>query len=726
MREESIILNAYPLNKGALLLVNFGELKFPKNADFGSLRVLDSNNRKMPFDLIAKKDYSGKAYSSGGKNHIAIIVNRSDINHIRIAYRLSKKPGKYIIPEKKIGMAISKDHLIISTKKVSALFEKSGYSIEKISINGNEYGPIHLAASGGDLFFQKNMIDARFAVISDSAIAKIFKVSGLMKVSGGKCAKEGFLPISITYSFWSTDGKNMFVKAEIELEYDNATDINRNKAEFLNPLIWYRLENFNGKVVASSFCTSSMGGSSIMTLRHPYYGYFSGNGAFFAMCPYMALPNDGIHMEKGKDFFGASWHSMSQPKKPYWADEKENTGMAQGYFPMHSLRGYWKIGMYFDCCKKNIKNIASVFSYQPKIRSIVHIGTGKVSNASIARWKLNKKMAFNAITDDAKINDYLYRAEGKIPKWVQMAIATRTLGIGYHRFCCIGNKIFYLKKFPLLSTLLSTLFCLLGIGKPLRKKFEDENMLFLLHTNTHPRIYRLNAGSIRREISSSERIWVQKWRKEISLSHVFSYTSSYGLATEKGTMGKVAFSSSKHLQWIREWPIPNAPLDFFLPSKLLWGVCIGEFFDKSNCSRIKDEFAERYRNGCDYMIISGHAPEYGEECPPYVTQMFGFFEKHKDIWFAGADDIIKYYFARENIIVGSVKKQGKKFMLELKNKLPRHFLTEITLIQHANKKIGKIRFTTDKKTYSDADYRSIGRNLIMYNVPSDTKRIVLS
>ncbi|MBI2541506.1 hypothetical protein HYV80_02250 [Candidatus Woesearchaeota archaeon] len=735
MIEEYILLNVAPLNKDSLLLVSFDELKFPGNTDFNSIKVIDSNGRKLLFELIGMKGHSGKySYSGGkshGKNHIAVIAGSGNAKHIRIAYRLSNKPGKPILQENKIGMEISESNITVSTKNVSVFFEKNGYSLEKVSMGGKEYGPIRLAASGGDTFFQDRMRDAKFSIISDSSIVKIFKVTGSMKVSGNKCAKEGLLPVSITYSFWSADGKDMLAKAEIELEYDRAAGMDGRKAESLNPLLWYRLDNFSGKIAVNSCFTNGMGKSSIMTLKHPYYGYFSGggNGAFFAMCPYVALPNDGIHMEKGKDFFGASWHSMSMPKKPYWSNETESTGIPQGHFPMHSLRSYWKIGMYFGCgkkSKKNIKDIASAFSYPPKIRSIAHLSPEQVSSACITRWKFNKRMAFNAITDDAKINDYIYRAEGKIPKWVQMAIATRTLGISYHRFCFIGNNLFYLKKFPLLSTLLSTLLCLIGAGKPLREKFGNENMSFLLHTNTHPRLYRLSAGSVRREILSSEKVWVHKWRNKTPLSHVFSYTSSYGLATEKGTMAKVAFSSSRSLQWIREWPIPNSPLDFFLPTPLLWGICVGEFFDKSSCKRIKDEFTERHRNGCDYMLISGHVPEYGAECPSHVIKMFRFFEKHKDVWFAGADDIIKYYKARESITLSPPRKKGKSFAFDMENSLPQYFLTEITLIQRIIKKIKRIQFTQDGKTYSDASYKFIGKKLVMYNLPSNAKRVVIS
>src|SRR3989338_7814902 len=71
----------------------------------------------------------------------------------------------------------------------------------------------------------------------------------------------------------------------------------------------------------------------------------------------------------------------------------------------------------------------------------------------------------------------------------------------------------------------------------------------------------------------------------------------------------------------RHWPIPNAPINFFLPSRLFWGICIGEFFDKGNCRKIREEFIKRYNNGLDYMLISGHVPDYNTECPQYARGM---------------------------------------------------------------------------------------------------------
>jgi len=729
MKEESVILNAYPLNRNSLMLISFDELKFPDDADFGSIKVVDNADRKLLFDLVHVSGHSKKSgYGNEiGQNHLAVVINQDGIKHIKILHRRGKKSGAYSGPKKSIDI-VNDDSLIISTGNVSILFEKKGYAIEKIKINGYECGPLQLAASGGRLFFQKDMKDAEMSIVCDSNIVKIFKIKGVLNVEGRMCKKEGFLPVGILYYFWSPDGKNIMSKAEIELKYDEATGLDGSRAEFLDPLIWYRLDNFNENLVANKLFTNVMGESEVMTLKHPYSAHFCKGNAYFIMCPYLALPNDGIHIEKGKNFFGASWHSMPEAKKPYWAqiDKRERTGKPQGFHPAHSLRAYWGMGMYFGG-KISVDKIASVFSYPHKLRNILHLSSEPVSNACITRWKGNKKMALNAITDDAKINDYLYRINGKIPKWVQVAIATRTLyGINYHRFCYLGNRIFCLKSYPMLSTLLSTLFCFFGVGKPLRKKFAQEGLSYLPHTNTHPRIYLIGAGGICDEVQKSEKIWIKKWKCKIPLSHVFSYASPYGIATSKGTLEKVAFSASKYLQWIREWPVPNAPIDFFLPTRLFWGICIGEIFDKANCMEIRKDFTERHKNGADYMLISGHVPEYGAECPGYITDMFDFFQKYDDVWFAGADDIIKYYKARENLIIGRTEKQGKKFVLEIKNNLPSYFSTEVTLIQHVNKKIGKIQFATGNKEFLDVPYKYIGKNVIMYNVPSDARYVLIS
>jgi hypothetical protein len=728
MKKESIILNIYPLNKNSLILVSFDELKFPSDTDFGSIQVLDNNNNRLLFDLIDIKNSVKKfSYKENTKeNHLAMIINRDNVKYIRVQYSLGSRLVKKVNPRKTISMEDDKN-LVLSTANTSIKFEKKGYSIEKINIKNQEYGPLHLAASGGAIFSQKDAEQVKFSIISDSNILKIIKIEGKLKVEGDMSKKQGYLPFEMKYFFWSSDAKNMMSKVEIELKYDQATDLDGNKAGYLDPSLWYRLENFNKKLFANSSIINKTDKSKIATLKQPFYSYFNDNKAMFALCPHLALPNDGIHIEKGENFFGASWHSMSNPGKPYWAADKiEITGKPQGFFPAHSLRAYWKMGIYFGE-KNNIEDIARVFSYPPKIRSILHLSSEEVSNAYITRWKGNKKMALNAITDDAKINDYLYRAKGKIPRWVQIAISTRNkFNINYHRFCFIGDKIFYIKKAPFLSTILSTLFCLVGIGKPLREKFNKENLSYLLHTNSHPMLYKLDSSSIKDEIKKSESTWINKWMNKVPLSHVISWTSPYSIPGKNTTKEKTIFSASNSVEWIREWPIPNAPLDFFLPTKLFWGVCVGELFDKENYKKIKEEFIQRYKNSSDYMQISGHVPEYGIECPGYITETLRFFDKYNDVWFADADEIIRYYKARENMTLSRVKKQGNKFLIEIKNKLPKHLSTEITLIQHTDIKINKMQFTIDNKNYFDLKYTLIGKNTIIYDVPSDAKSILIS
>ena len=126
------------------------------------------------------------------------------------------------------------------------------------------------------------------------------------------------------------------------------------------------------------------------------------------------------------------------------------------------------------------------------------------------------------------------------------------------------------------------------------------------------------------------------------------------------------------------------------------------------------------------MIISGHVPGYNAECPEYVTEMLEFFQNHNGVWLAGSDEIIKYYKARENITLSRIKKQGEKFLIEINNNLPGHFSTDITLLQNVNSKINKIQFTVDKENDIDVKFKFIGKNTIMYDIPSDTKSILIS
>ena len=203
MKKGHIILNIRPLNKNSLVLANFDELGFPHNTDFGSIRVVDDANKSLLFDLIHRKDYSRKSGHSNGtnKNHLAVIIGRSNSKRIKILYNLSDKPRSYAGPPKNISI-LDDSGFAVNAGNVSILFEKKGYSIEKIKIKGHEYGPLQLAASGGSLFFQKDM-KARFSIVCDSGIVKMIKISGIMKVEGSGCRKEGLLPVEIMYYFWS-------------------------------------------------------------------------------------------------------------------------------------------------------------------------------------------------------------------------------------------------------------------------------------------------------------------------------------------------------------------------------------------------------------------------------------------------------------------------------------------------------------------------------------------
>ena len=208
MKEESIILNAYPLNKHSLMLISFDELKFPEDADFGSIKVVDNTNRKILFDLINVDGYAKKfAYRNDiGKNYLAIIISQDGIKHIKILYRRGKKSGTYFSPKKNIDIA-NDNTLMISTGNASVLFEKKGYAIEKIKINGHECGPLQLVASGGSLFFQKDMKDAEMSIVCDSSIVKILKIKCVLNVHGNMCKKAGFLPVEILYYFGAPKAK---------------------------------------------------------------------------------------------------------------------------------------------------------------------------------------------------------------------------------------------------------------------------------------------------------------------------------------------------------------------------------------------------------------------------------------------------------------------------------------------------------------------------------------
>ena len=73
------------------------------------------------------------------------------------------------------------------------------------------------------------------------------------------------------------------------------------KRPYLN--ITYSYIPFKENIITNELFTNVMDESKVITLKHPYYACFYEDDASFVMCPYMALPNDGIHIEKGKNFF---------------------------------------------------------------------------------------------------------------------------------------------------------------------------------------------------------------------------------------------------------------------------------------------------------------------------------------------------------------------------------------------------------------------------------------
>jgi hypothetical protein len=269
----------------------------------------------------------------------------------------------------------------------------------------------------------------------------------------------------------------------------------------------------------------------------------------------------------------------------------------------------------------------------------------------------------------------------------------------------------------------STFLCLLGLGESFEEKFVKIKASLIPHTNTHPVIWKSTPKRIKNEIRKSEKIWTKEFKLPIPLSHVFSYHSPYGLGTKYGTKEAVAFSASDYLQWIREWPIPNAPADFFLPTKLYWGISAGgDLENKKICDNIKSEFSELYKNGADYMQVSGHLPDGIKKGPDYLKKMFGQISKAKDVWIAGADEIIRYYKCRENIFLGRIYEEDGFFIVPLIKKVPFYFDTEITMVQKAKCKL-KIEQSFDGKVWERVNFGNLDKKqgLIMYPINSKSK-----
>jgi len=725
---ESLTIDVYPKNKGSLILLNLDNLRLPSDVDWRSLNLKDDKGRKIIFDLVnIKNKKNNLKYNNKIKeNTLAIILNNFRFENLILSYKRGNKKSNFSHPNKKISLNNDKS-LRISAKKVEINFEKEYFSIDSFNIGSDKYGPLQFVASGGTIKKQNNNFkDVEYEILSDSNIIKIIRITGKIPVVGSKVNYQGYLPLDIHYYFWSYDGSNIYCDVDVKILYENAKSLDGKKVPFLEPLLWYSIENSKGNVKFNELISNDMESSKIVTLKKPYYSYIKSGQGVFSIMPNLALPNDGIHIELCDDWFGASWHSLSSKKKPYWNqlfDKSESTGFSQGFYPAHSVNSYWKIGLFFG--EGNPNEIARIFTYRSKIKSITHQTKG-ISNPFITHWKDNSSIALNAISDDGKLNDYLWRKDRLIPLEMQIALSTRKKFISYTRYCLINNKIFYLKMFPRISKVISTFLCAVGIGKPIKNELAESNFSLIPHTNTHPIIWKSSEEKIKEEISKSESVWVNDFKLSPPLSHVFSYPSPYGIPTKNGTREYIAFSASDSLQWIREWPIPNAPTDFFLPSRLYWGISTGgDLEDKKVCDDIKSELNLRYKDGADYMQVSGHLPEKVQKSKN-LRNLFSYISKIKGLWLASADDIIKYYKSREDISFGRIEKKKCYWIVSLKKELPDIFNTEITLIQ----KIGdnaliecKIEDRWNKVKYNYLDKKN---KTIIYNISSATKELRFS
>ena len=723
---ESTTLNIYPSNKNSLIMLDLDYLRLSPGIDWGTFEVRDDKDRKILFDLVELHGKRNKlVYQTNIKeNTLVMILNKDNIKNLRISYSEGKKKSSFKKQKNRINIT-DKKFLEIFTKNVSIRFEKNFFTIEKFKIGEDFFGPLQIVTSGGIISNQNgSMRNVKFKLHADSPLIKIIKITGEMPVFGDKVKSEGFLPLEMVYSFWSPNNQDIFSKIEINFLYESAKNKEGKKLPFIEPLIWYKLDNSN-EATSNSLFVNEMQESKVITLKKPYYSYIQKKKSIFSMMPYLALPNDGLHVEVSKNWFGAAWHSLSSKKEPYWANfsEKEKTGLAQGYYPAHSLNAYWRIGMFFGIGKP--EEIANIYTYQPKIRYAYNENKG-VGLPFITHWKYNSKLALNFITDDSKINDYLWRKNNTMPWSVQIALSTRKLGIHYSRYCFLRDKIFFIKNRPLLSTVTSTFLCLFGLGTHFKEKLVKINASLIPHTNTHPIIWESSPRKIKKEIKNSEKVWVKEFNLPSPLSHVFSYPSSYGLATEEGTREAIAFSASNALQWIREWPIPNAPVDFFLPAKLYWGISAGgDFEQKKVCDHIRSEFNELYSQGADYMQVSGHLPdEVKKQGPPYLKELFGRIKKIEDVWIAGSDEIIKYYKCRENISLGRLYKEGNFLVTTLIKNILLYFNTGLTMVQKVKGSL-EIWQSPDGEVWEKINFRYLDKKqgLILYSINSKSSFI---
>lgn len=705
---EKIKLDIYACNKGSLLIIPFSRLNISDDTLF--FEIVDDKKRKVLFDIIEIDKL----------RNLVLILENKDVEYIEIMYDGNK--NKFTKLKKRIEL-IDADSLVIKNNNVEINFEKEFFSIDSFKIGSKEFSSLQLVTSGGNAAFQKgNFRNAKYDVICDSPLLKVIKLVGEMPVFGEKNKSDCYLPVEMKYLFWSYDNENIFSKVEMKLLFEKAVDKDGNKLSFVKSLMWFRYGGI-GDLKYNILFENDMDNSKIVTLKKPYNCCLSEKEYSFCMVPYLALPGDGNHIEIGDDFFGAALHSLSSEKKPYWCNvyKEEDVSESQGYFPARSLNTYWNIGFYFG--NEDALEVSKVFTYPCKIMKMIHYDDN-AGNPFVTHWKDNCKLALNVITDDGKANDYYWRKDGTIPMEAEVALPTRKkFGLSYSKYCFLSGKLFTFGKSPLLSNAFCTLLTTFKIAGDYKKRFAESGFRLIPHTNSHPVFRKLDSDEVFSEVKVCLKEFKEKYDIKDSLSFIPSYQSSYGLATPKGTRQKLIFDACNDIEWIREWPIPNSPVDYFLPSKLFWGISAGGDFDnKDVADNIKSEFNELYYNGADYMQVSGHVPEkIAKKGPDFLRELFGYAKGFSDVWFTSADDILRYYKNRGSVVFEKIKDVDNEVVFEIKREIKDKFLTEITVSQFV-KDLKTVYESVDGSEWNEVKFKKMDdKGEILYNVKKESR-----
>ncbi|MGR3303159.1 MAG: hypothetical protein ACUZ8I_11725 [Candidatus Scalindua sp.] len=729
-KDNHIILHTYPSHRNSLILVPLDRLCLPESVDWSSIKVSNDEGCPLLFDLV---EYAGSAnelmYELTPGSNTLVIVNNLGVQDIVISYNISRNPQRFVDCK---GYALryvdNAEGALISTEKVNIQFSKSGY-IKGFKIGSTSFGSLQMMASGGRITTQSGgklqFKDIQFQVVATSNLLTAVVVRGKLKVDGENSKQPGWLPVVLTYTFWTSDSANIFARIEIDLEYENSIGLDENHVPFLNPLLWYVLMDDRMPTHINDYFVNRMcSGSTIVTLKRPYYAYVTNGSSSFVMSPYLTLPCDGTHIEVNEkdSWWGAAFHSLSEPdSSPYWHTALHETHpKSQGYFPAQSLHSYWKIGLAF-LVREDPVEAARMFTYPSKTRYAEHDNRDKVGNAYITHWRNNASIAVNAITDDLCKMDYIARVVGLLPKSVQISLP--------------GNlKRRWQRDLIEKKSFLRFFF----------RRFLKNPFLFIPHTYNHRVTWQCTSDEMEQEIVQCENNWLRKWNFPIPLSCVLPFTSPHGIATPEGTREAIVFSSSKSTEWIREWYYPHAPTDFFLPTPLYWGLTLGvDFVDEP--VKTQKGFETLYDAGADYFQMSGHlefrqriahASSVLKMVGPVLKYManlwktyrlFRFLEDKEDVWLAAADEIIMYYKAKNQLSVGRVSRKGKYYIINIDHREEPIYDVLITLVQMVKTEIKSYVYTTDYITWYNIKYHPLSSSAgsIIFSVPSNTTQMRL-